>query len=282
MFTAVDPLFPMWGDPRISVKTEGKYMKNHLQELITKGKVALGAQLRMGVPAIAELFAAAGFDYIILDGEHAPQTPVGIQAQLQAVNGYACTPLVRFGRNDPDEIRLALDMGAGGVVIPLLKTAAEVEKLVQACHYPPRGTRSYGPSRAYQYGFDRHYYPRSQPSLVTMIIVETAEAVDNIDEILAVDGLDTFVLGLADLSVALGAPLDYGHPSVEAAVERVLTAAQKVGKPAGVSFYPDQMQLMQKRIEQGARVLMVGGDEWMLYESCKKMIDNAAPLRKGR
>ena len=69
---------------------------------------------------------------------------------------------------------------------------------------------------------------------------------------------------------------------VEAAVERVLSAAHKAGKPAGVSFYPDQMPLMQKRIEQGARVLMVGGDEWMLYESCKKMIDNAAPLRKGR
>lgn len=236
--------------------------------------------MRLGVPAIAELFAVAGFDYIIIDGEHAPQTPVGIQAQLQAVHGYACTPIVRFGRNDPDEIRLALDMGAGGVVIPLLKTVADVEKLVQACHYPPRGTRSYGPSRAYQYGFDRDYYPRSQPSLVTMIIVETVEAVDAIDDILAVDGLDAFVLGLADLSVALGVPLDYAHPRVEAAVERVLVAAHKAGKPAGVSFYPDHMPLMQKRIEQGARVLMVGGDEWMLFESCKKVIDSAAPLRK--
>lgn len=264
------------------INQKGIAMKNHLKELIASGKVALGAQLRMGVPSIAELFAAAGFDYIILDGEHAPQTPVGIQAQLQAVNGYACTPIVRFGRNDPDEIRLALDMGAGGVLIPLLKTAADVEKLVQACHYPPRGARSYGPSRAYQYGFDHDYYPRSQPSLVTMIIIETAEAVDNIDEILAVDGLDTFILGLADLSVALGAPLDYGHPRVEAALERVLSAAHKAGKPAGVSFYPDNLPLMQQRVEQGARLLLVGGDEWMLYESCKKMIDSAAPLRSGR
>ncbi|GDY23919.1 4-hydroxy-2-oxo-heptane-1,7-dioate aldolase [Verrucomicrobiota bacterium] len=255
-------------------------MKNHLKELIATGRVALGAQLRMGVPAIAELFAAAGFDYLVLDGEHATQTPIGIQAQLQAVNGYNCTPLVRFGRNDPDEIRLALDMGAGGVVIPLLKTAAEVEKLVQACHYPPRGTRSYGPSRAYRYGFDREYYPRSQPSLVTMIIIETGEAVDNIDEILAVDGLDTIFLGLADLSVTLGAPLDYGHPRVEAAVERVLAAAHDAGKPAGVSFYPDNMPMMRRRVEQGARVFMVGGDEWMLYESCKKMIESAASLRK--
>ena len=254
-------------------------MRNHFKELLTGGKVALGAQLRLGVPAIAELFAIAGFDFIVIDGEHAPQTPVGIQAQLQAVQGYNCTPIVRFGRNDPDEIRLMLDIGAGGVLIPLLKTAADVEKLVQACRYPPEGTRSYGPSRAYQYGFDRDYFPRSQPSLVIMIIIETAEAVDNIDEILAVDGLDTFVLGLADLSTALGVPLQYEHPKVEAAVEKVLAAAQKAGKPSGVSFYPANMPFMRQRIEQGARVLLAGGDEWMLQESCEKMVASAAALR---
>jgi 2-keto-3-deoxy-L-rhamnonate aldolase RhmA len=254
-------------------------MKNHFKELLTSGKVAVGAQLRLGVPAIAELFATAGFDYIVIDGEHAPQTPVGIQAQLQAVNGYDCTPIVRFGRSDPDEIRLALDMGAGGVLIPLLKTPAEVKKLVQYCRYPPAGTRSYGPSRAYQYGFDRDYYPLSQPSLVIMIIIETAEAVDNIDEILAVDGLDTLVLGLADLSVALGVPLEYQHPKVEAAVERVLTAAQKAGKPSGVSFYPSNLPSMRQRIAQGARVLLAGGDEWMLQEACQKMIESAASVR---
>jgi 2-dehydro-3-deoxyglucarate aldolase len=254
-------------------------MKNHFKELLTSGKVALGAQLRFGVPAIAELFAAAGFDYLVLDGEHAPQTPTGIQAQLQAVNGYNCTPIVRFGRNDPDEIRLALDMGAGGVLIPLLKTADEVEKLVRACRYPPEGTRSYGPSRAYQYGFDRDYFPQSQPSLVVMIIIETAKAVENIDEILAVDGLDTFVLGPADLSVALGVPLDFQHPKMEAATEKVIAAAHKAGKPAGISFYPSNLPFMRQRIAQGARVLLTGGDEWMLQESCQKIIESAASLR---
>src|SRR5438046_1856014 len=85
-------------------------MKNHLMELLAAGRVAFGAQLRFGVPAIAELFAMAGFDFVSLDAEHAPQTPVGIQAQLQAVHGTQCTAIVRLGRNDPDEIRLMLDM----------------------------------------------------------------------------------------------------------------------------------------------------------------------------
>ncbi len=255
-------------------------MRNHLHEVLERGGLALGAQLRFGSPPIAELFAAAGFDFVVIDGEHAPQTPVGILAQMQAVNGYACTPIVRFGRNDPDEIRLALDMGAGGVLIPLLKTAAEVESLVRACRYPPEGTRSYGPSRAHQYGFDSEYFPRSTPKLVTMIIIETAEAVENIDEILAVDGLDTFVMGPADLSVALGVPMQMQHPKLEAATEKVLLAARGAGKPAGVSIYPGAPS-MTRLVEQGARVFLGGGDEWMLHASCSEMVAAADQLREA-
>lgn len=255
-------------------------MENHLHDLLTNGGLALGAQLRFGSAPIAELFAAAGFDFIVIDGEHAPQTPVGIQSQLQAVNGYPCTPIVRFGRNDPDEIRLALDMGAGGVLVPLLKTAAEVEALVRSCQYPPEGTRSYGPSRAYRFGFDEDYFPRSDPKLVTMIIIETAEAVDNIDEILAVDGLDTFVMGPADLSVALGVPMQMDHPKVEEATEKVLDAARRAGKPAGVSMYPGVAK-MNRLVEAGARVLLGGGDEWMLHASCSEMVAASAQLREA-
>ena len=255
-------------------------MENHLHDLLTDGGLALGAQLRFGSAPIAELFAAAGFDFVVIDAEHAPQTPVGIQAQLQAVNGYPCTPIVRFGRNDPDEIRLALDMGAGGVLIPLLQTAAEVEALVRSCRYPPEGTRSYGPSRAYRFGFDESYFPRSAPKLVTMIIVETAEAVDNIDEILAVDGLDTFVMGPADLSIALGVPMQMDHPELQAATERVLDAARRAGKPAGVSMYPGVAK-MSRLVEQGARVLLGSGDEWMLHASCSEMVAAADQLREA-
>ena len=256
-------------------------MKNHLKELIAAGKVAFGAQLRMGVPAIAELFAMAGFDFIIIDGEHAPQTPVGIQAQLQAVYGMDCTPIVRFGRNDPDEIRLSLDMGAGGVMIPLVRSAEDVRRVVQACRYPPAGTRSYGPSRAHMYGMDRDYFPRSQPGIVCLVVIETAEAIENIDEILAVDGLDSFIIGPADLSLALGVPLDYQHPKMAAAVGKVLEAARRAGVPAGVTYDAADPALMKQRAEQGARLFMAGGDEWMLLDGCQKLIAGAAALRGG-
>jgi 2-dehydro-3-deoxyglucarate aldolase len=254
-------------------------MKNHLSGALANGDVVLGAQLRLGTPAIAELFAAAGFDFVVIDGEHAPQTPVGIQAQLQAVNGYSCTPIVRLGRSDPDEIRLMLDMGAGGVLIPLLQTADDARKLVRSCRYPPEGTRSYGPSRAYQYGFDQEYYPKSTPDLVTMIIVETAEAIENIDEILAVDGLDTYVMGPADLSVALGVPMQLQHPTVQAAAEKVQRAAEKAGKPAGASLYPYTRAAAKLLIESGYRVLLVPGDEWLLQAICAEIVGGVDELR---
>jgi 2-keto-3-deoxy-L-rhamnonate aldolase RhmA len=250
-------------------------------ELLSAGKVAFGAQLRFGVPAIAELFAMAGFDFVSIDAEHAPQTPVGIQAQLQAVTGTNCTAIVRFGRNDPDEIRLALDMGAGGVLIPLVRTAEDVERAVRACRYAPRGSRSYGPSRAHQYGFDGDYYPKSQPSITCLVIIETAEAIENIDSILAVDGLDSFVMGPADLSIALGVPLDTQHPKVVQATETVLAAARRAGKPAGLVYNAAEPALMQQRVAQGARVFLASGDEWMLHDACQSMIHSAAGLRAG-
>ena len=256
--------------------------RNHLKGLLANRQVALGAQLRFGVPAIAELFATAGYDFLVIDGEHAPQTPVGIQAQLQAIAGHACTPLVRFGRNDSDEIRLALDMGAGGVLIPLVKTAHDVEKLVLACRYPPAGERSYGPSRAYRYGFDRDYFAAANDSVVTMIIIETREAVENIDAILAVEGLDTFVIGTADLSIALGAPLDYQHPDVVAAVDTILSAARRAGKPAGVGYAAHDHTLMRQRIDQGVQVLLANGDEWILHEQCQQIVSQFQPLRATR
>ncbi len=254
-------------------------MDNHFKHLLAAGQVALGAQLRLGTPAIAELFAAAGYDFLIIDGEHAPQTPVGIQAQLHAMQGYACTPIVRFGRNDPDEIRLALDIGAGGVLIPLIKTAAEAARTVAYCRYPPAGTRSYGPSRAHRYGFDRDYFPRSQPELVVMFIIETAEAVDAIDEIVAVDGLDVVVMGTADLSIALGVPLETQHPKVEAAVEKVIAAARRVGKPTAIGYDAASPAAMKARIQQGARVLLASGDEWMLQAACQSVVSGVAGLR---
>ena len=119
-------------------------MRNRLKELLETGKVAMGAQLRFGVPAIAELFGAAGFDWVLIDTEHAPQTPTSVQAQLQGVGCTEATSIVRTAKNDPDLIKLYLDMGAMGVVVPSINTAGEAGEGTSVCRYPPDGIRGWG------------------------------------------------------------------------------------------------------------------------------------------
>ena len=127
-------------------------MDNRLKNLLNAGKVAIGAQLRLGSPAAAELFGYAGFDFVIVDGEHASQSPVSVQAQLQGIGCTDATPIVRLVKNDPDQIRLHLDIGGMGVLIPFISTAEQAEIGARACRYPPAGNRGWGPHRATQYG----------------------------------------------------------------------------------------------------------------------------------
>ena len=147
-------------------------MKKTMKERLLAGELLLGGQLRFGTPAIAELFGHAGFDYLVIDGEHAPQTPVGVQAQLQAIGCTAATPIVRLGRTDPDEIRLYLDMGATGIVVPLIRTAEQAKVGADACRYPPKGTRSFGPARAAAYGSDTTYFPEFNDEVLFLPIIE--------------------------------------------------------------------------------------------------------------
>lgn len=256
-------------------------MQNRLKELMSAGKPAIGAQLRLGSSAVAELFGLAGFDWIVIDSEHAPQTPVGIQAQLQGICCSRATPIVRVHKNDPDLIRLYLDMGAMGIVAPFVNTAAEAELGAKACRYPPAGTRGFGPSRGAGYGLDREYFSRINDHVLYLPIIESAEAVRNIDEILAVEGVDSFILGPADLSISLGAPLDMEHPRMQEAIGTVAQAARRRGKPAGIGVYGDVFDVasFQRQIDAGFRLLLAGGDEWMLAAACRKVIDNLAGLR---
>ena len=256
-------------------------MKNRLKELLDAGEVVLGAQLRFGSPAIAEMFGLAGFDYLVLDGEHAPQTPVGIQSQLQGIGCTDATPIVRLYKNDPDLIRLYLDMGAMGIIVPLISTAAEANMGAQACRYPPKGTRGCGPARADAYGFDSNYIAEANDHVLFLPLIETAEAIDNINEILAVEGVDSFIVGPVDLSISLGIPFDFEHPRFLDAVKKVADAAHRAGKPAGMGLYLDVLDPATYRqfVDQGFRLLVIGGDEWMLKRMCGMVVQSYTEAR---
>jgi 2-keto-3-deoxy-L-rhamnonate aldolase RhmA len=250
-------------------------MKNRLKETLEAGGVAIGAQVRFGSAAIAELFGLAGFDFVVIDSEHAPQHPVGVQAQLQAISGTDATGVVRLGKNDPDLMRVYLDMGAEGIVAPFVNTDHEAKSGADACRYPPRGTRGYGPSRAASFGLNPDYAQQADDEILYIPIIESAEAVEHIEEILAVEGVDTFLVGPVDLSYSLGVPWDFEHQKFLDAIKKVAEAARRAKKPAGLGVYGDLSDpgVFKRHMDNGFRVLLASGDEWMLSAASKKLLE---------
>jgi 2-keto-3-deoxy-L-rhamnonate aldolase RhmA len=256
-------------------------LKNRTKELLSAGKVAVGAQLRFGSPAIAELMALAGFDWIIIDTEHAPQTPNGVLAQIQAISRTDTTPLVRIGNLDTSLIRLYLDMGAMGIVIPFINTAEEARLAARACRYPPAGTRGYGPWRADKYGLDPDYFVVANDNTLFCPIIEDVKAVENIDAILAVEGVDAPFVGGVDLSVSLGVPLQVEHARVQDAVQSVVEAAKRAGKPAGIHTAGtlDERADFERRVKQGFRMMLLTTDQFLVRASAASLLDSVSGLR---
>ena len=168
-----------------------------------------------------------------------------------------------------------------GILAPFINTASAAEIGARACRYPPRGTRGWGPSRAAQYGLSSVEYRDAIDDRVMYIpIIESAEAIDNIGAIVGIDGVDTCVVGPVDLSISLGVPFDYRSGAFQAALAAVVDACDRAGKPAGIGVYEPAFDpaACQTQIEAGFRLLLAGGDEYFLTESCRKILQ---PLGKS-
>lgn len=242
-------------------------MKNRTKELLNAGKVAIGPQLRFGSPAIAEMFVKADCcDFIIIDGEHAPQTPTGVHMQLQAMGCSDVTPIARLPSADPDGIRVYLDMGAQAVFAPFINTVEQARLGAEAMRYPPQGTRGYGPDRTSDYGLRAIDLAEENDRMLFVANIEHEDAIRNIDEILAVEGVDTFLVGPCDLSISLGVPLDFEHPKFRDALTTVVKAAENAGKPAGIGMPGDPADPdgPKRFVDMGFRMILAGGEEFLL------------------
>lgn len=259
-------------------------MKNRTKNLLNAGKVAIGPQLRFGTPAIAEMFAKAECcDFIIIDGEHAPQTPTGVQMQIQAMGCTDVTPIARLPSADPDGIRVYLDMGTQGVFAPFINTAEQACLGAESMRYPPGGTRGYGPDRNSDYGLKTIDLDEENDGMLFVANIEHEDAIRNIDEILAVDGVDTFLVGPCDLSISLGVPLDFEHPKFQDAITTVLKAADNAKKPAGIGIYADPTDPdgPKRFVDMGFRMLLAGGEEFLLARGLSLIQKSFGAARKG-
>jgi 4-hydroxy-2-oxoheptanedioate aldolase len=210
----------------------------------------------------AEIMAHAGFDWVCVDMQHGLMGHSQMIQMLQGISSTDTVPLVRVPRNEPGVIGRCLDAGAWGVIVPMVNTPEEARAAVAACRYAPAGIRSYGPVRANYYaGFD--YFERADHEVVCIVMVETRAAVDAVDEIASVAGVDAIYVGPADLSITLGlAPApDQPDEIFTDALQRVLAACRRHDVVPGIA---GNATTAGKRLEQGFRFVEVASDAGLL------------------
>lgn len=206
-----------------------------MQDRLRAGDALVGTWVTLSDPAVAELLAP-DFDLVFLDTEHTPlslETVADHARAVAAADGDALS-LVRVPWNDPPTIKRVLDLGVGGVMVPMVDTAADAEAAVSACRYPPAGVRGVASSRASDYGRDLGgYVERANDEVRTVVQIETRPAVDNVEEIAAVEGVDALFLGPADLTSDLGVFGEWSDERFRDAVSTVLDAAEAADTPVG-------------------------------------------------
>jgi 4-hydroxy-2-oxoheptanedioate aldolase len=233
----------------------------------------VGVWVCSGNSTIAEICASSGVDWILIDAEHTANDLQSILIQLQAVYGHPATPMVRPPHGDSNLIKQYLDLGVQNLLIPMVNTAAEAEALVRAVHYPPRGIRGVGSAlaRASMWNRNENYLADASTHVSLYVQIETVEAMENLDSILAVEGISGIFVGPSDLAASMGLLGQPDHKDVVAQVEKAITAATQAGVPVGVNaFAPD---MADHYIAAGVDFILVAADVALLARSSEAIAE---------
>ena len=219
----------------------------------------------------AEMMSRVGFDWLWIDLEHGAIDWPTAQVMVMAA-GDNCASLVRVPANDPTLIKRALDIGCDGVIIPMVNSVAEAEAAAAACKYPPRGIRSVGVGRAHDFGLTwAEYAAQANDRVAVFIQIEHIEAVEQVEKIIAVPGLDGVFLGPADLAASMGLGVDMAHPDAVAASARVIRACLAKGLSVG-SIYSGADQVKQA-LDQGCNLITLGAAEGYMWRGAQAMLN---------
>jgi 4-hydroxy-2-oxoheptanedioate aldolase len=236
------------------------------RDKLSGGQVCIGAGITFSDPLVSDALAD-GVDFLWIDLEHSPMSPEALAGHLLAARGKRVPGLVRVGGAITPLIKGALDAGADGIIVPQVRTVDEVRQVVADCRYPPLGQRGYGPRvpAGYFRRGGRAFTDRANELVFAAVMIETAEALAALDDILAIPGLDSVVIGPADLSYALGVTGDVEHPTVVAAIESIAARARAAGKFVGAGMGPDA-DYARTMARRGVQWLQVGSDCTYLYK----------------
>lgn len=262
-------------NPSLSTKTLA------FRQRLLKGEVLLGGWVQVGHPTAVEAQCAGGFEWMALDMEHTDITLETAANCFRAMDSVGAPltspePMVRVRENDTLAIRQVLDLGARGILVPLVEDAVGAKQAVAAAKYPPLGIRGFAYVRANSLGenFD-HYARTANDDISVIIMVESAKAVSNIGELLAVDGVDGVFLGPYDLSGSLGVTGQVDHPLVKGAMKTVVAACKKSGKAAGLHVVRPTADRVKRALDDGFTFLALGMDTVFLAEGAKAAVQIA-------
>jgi len=251
---------------------------NRLREIWASGGAAVNGWLAIPNGFAAETMAHQGWDTLTIDLQHGVVDYQAMVGMLQAIATTATVPVVRVPWLEPGILMKTLDAGAYGVICPMVNTREDAQKLVAWTHYAPRGTRSFGPVRALLYG-GADYPQHANDTIVTFAMIETAQALDNLDAILSVEGLDAVYIGPSDLSLSLGCrpSFDDVEPKVGQAIDHILERARAHGLVAGIHNGTPEAAL--RRVARGFQFVTVSSDARLLAAGAQQVV---SAMRAGQ
>jgi 2-dehydro-3-deoxyglucarate aldolase len=248
-------------------------MNNTLKKKLQRQEITIGSWITLGHTSIAEIMAKAGFEWLVIDMEHSVITLDVAQQLIQVIEGSGVIPLVRVGENNANIIKRVMDAGAYGVIVPMVNTKKQAESAVKAVKYPPVGTRGVGLARAQGYGdkFDEYAATVNEESIV-IAQIEHIEAVNNLESILSVEGIDGCIIGPYDLSGSLGKPGNFEDPDVLAALEKVEQTCKERKAALGMHVIQPDYRLVMEKVAKGYNFISFSLDILFLGNSCREQM----------
>lgn len=245
-------------------------MDHHFRKRLRSGDLLVGTMVTINSPEVAELLAGIGFDWLFIDAEHAPLAMLDIQRIVQAA-GKGCPCIVRLPEASEVPIKQALDIGAAGIIAPLVNSARHAEDVVRLAKYSPDGSRGVGVARAHRYGLGfQEYLDAANENVAVIVQVEHIDAVAHIESIAKVPGVDAIFVGPYDLSASLGKLGQVNDPEVQQAIQTVTKASLQAGIRLGIFGLTSES--VRPFIDRGYTLIVAGIDTMMLGSSASQLL----------
>jgi 2-keto-3-deoxy-L-rhamnonate aldolase RhmA len=233
------------------------------------GDLLVGTLVSLPSPEVCEILSHVGYDWLFIDAEHGAFNPQQAQSMLQAAAPTPC--VIRVPVGEAIWLKKALDIGAAGVIVPQVHNSAQAKEIIQHCKYSPVGDRGIGIGRAHKYGIDfERYIERANNETAVILQAESTEAVDNINDITNLKGLDAILIGPYDLSASLGKPGEIDHPLVQEAINKIIKSCQK--KNVRIGFFGVNAEAVLPYKEKGCTLLTVGVDTTFIIKSASQTL----------